>query len=237
MRFRCDMSPTGVRRATLWQDAVRLLLLIDAAAEDVGDGTDVPEGTVGVVRTQVKVQKLDFWLRYPDYLANELLNEFDQYPDDPGLVRLAGRILDSDEPDLRRLPMLRGKFGAFEQMDTAMAVLVSRGLVTKRDRLGEKRVIRHDYYLLAAGRETVRDLLAEAPSLAWYAKRTRLLVALTEGLGGTDLKTRQYLQREYADTPTGSYIPPITERVRARLREVRERLARAGGTPAMEGSR
>lgn len=237
MRLGSGMSPVGVRRATLWQDAVRLLLLIDAAAEGVSEDTGTPEGAVGVVRTQVRVQKLDFWLRYPDYLADELLNEFDQYPDDLGLVRLAGEILDSEEPDLRRLPMLRGRFGAFEELDTAMAVLVSRGLAVKRDRLSEKRVIRHDYYLLAAGRDTARGLLTEAPSLLWYAQRTTLLVALVEGLGGTDLKARQYLQREYADTPSGSYIPPITNRVRTRLREVRERLDGAGGVPAMEGSR
>jgi len=123
------MSPPGVRRATLWQDAVRLLLLVDAASEDPADDPAQPDTAVGVVRSQVRLQKLDFWLRYPDYLADELMNEFERYPDDPGLLRLAGEILDSEEPDLRRLPMLRGRFGAFEGFDTAMAVLVSRGLV------------------------------------------------------------------------------------------------------------
>lgn len=219
------MSPTGVRRATLWQDAVRLLLLVDAAVEDAAADADRPVDAVGVVRSQVRLQKLDFWLRYPDYLADELMTSFEEYPDDEGLLRLAGEILDSEEPDLRRLPMLRGRFGAFEGFDTAMAVLVSRGLVWKQDHLGERRVIRHDYYLLAAGRGTAQALLVDAPVLAWYATRTRQLVALMDGLGGTDLKNRQYLQREYADTPTGSYIPPITDRARLRLQQHRERLA------------
>ncbi|MCX4469391.1 hypothetical protein OOK41_03535 [Micromonospora sp. NBC_01655] len=42
-----------------------------------------------------------------------------------------------------------------------------------------------------------------------------------DSLGGSHIKARQYLQREYADTPIGSYIPAITEQARRRLAEVR----------------
>lgn len=58
-----------VRRASRWQDAVRMLLLINAAAQEPRpdlDG-DLPPEAVGVVRAQVRLQKLDFWVRYPDY--------------------------------------------------------------------------------------------------------------------------------------------------------------------------
>jgi hypothetical protein len=69
-------SPT-----TRMQDAVRILMLIDNAVESVAE-TDIAddaalETAVGVVRTQVRLQKLDFWVRNPDYLANELLNDFE----------------------------------------------------------------------------------------------------------------------------------------------------------------
>lgn len=69
-------SPT-----TRMQDAVRILMLIDNAVESVTE-TDIAddaalETAVGVVRTQVRLQKLDFWVRNPDYLANELLNDFE----------------------------------------------------------------------------------------------------------------------------------------------------------------
>jgi hypothetical protein len=64
---------------TRMQDAVRLLMLIDQAAEPI-TGADVAgdpalEKAVGVVESQVRLQKLDFWVRNPDYLANELLND------------------------------------------------------------------------------------------------------------------------------------------------------------------
>ncbi|MFD9285690.1 hypothetical protein ACFWD7_52495 [Streptomyces mirabilis] len=53
-----------VRRASRWQDSVRLLLLIDAAAKPLAEDETAPPSTVGVVHTQVRLQKLDFWVRY-----------------------------------------------------------------------------------------------------------------------------------------------------------------------------
>jgi hypothetical protein len=211
-----------IRQASLWQDAVRLLLLLDAAAKPISEDMGAPAETVGVVHTQVRLQKLDFWVRYPDYLANELLNEYEAHPDSPGLVDQAEQILSSQEPDLRRFPMLRYRFGAFEQLDNALSVLIEKGLARKHDRLGEKRVIQHNYFLLAKGRATTDSLLVEAPALTWYVERTRTVVALVDGLGGSRIKDRQYLQREYADTPIGSYIPSITEQARRRLATIRD---------------
>ncbi|SCL27149.1 hypothetical protein GA0074694_4726 [Micromonospora inyonensis] len=217
-----DMAEFPVRRATLWQDAVRLLLLLDAAAKPVdADAPEVPVGAVGVVYTQVRLQKLDFWVRNPDYLANELLNDYEADPESPGLVDEAARILAGQEPDLRRFPMLRHRFGAFEELDNALAVLVEKGLARKRHRLGGERIIQHNYYLLEQGRTTAAGLVSEAPALQWYLERTRMVVNLVDGVGGTQIKDRQYLQRDYAGTPIGSYIPAITEQVRARLEALR----------------
>ncbi|MGI5243118.1 hypothetical protein [Dactylosporangium sp. CA-139066] len=179
------MDASQVRRASLWQDAVRLLLLLDAAAKPVGDDLDAPPDAEGVVRTQVRLQKLDFWVRYPDYLANELLNDYEADPESPGLVDEAERILTSREPDLRRFPMLRHRFGAFEDLNDAMAVLVERGLARTRQRLGTSRVLQHNYYLLEQGRTTAAGIVEAAPALDWYVGRTRTVVNLVDGLGGT----------------------------------------------------
>ncbi|MEV4835922.1 hypothetical protein AB0K05_15455 [Nonomuraea sp. NPDC049486] len=223
------MAEWTVRKASLWQDAVRLLLLLDAAAEPIGEDSEVPTGAVGVVYTQVRLQKLDFWVRNPDYLANELLNDYEADPESPGLVDEAERILTSEEPDLRRFPMLRHRFGAFEQLDNALSVLVEKGLARKRHRLGDTRVIQHDYYLLDQGRVIAASLITEAPALVWYVERTRTVVNLVNGVGGTRIKERQYLQRDYADTPIGSHIPPITQQVRARLTTLRQASAAEAG--------
>lgn len=56
---------------------------------------------MGVVRTQVRLQKLDFWLRNPDYLADELLTKY-EVSAEARLLELAGLILDSEEPEVRR---------------------------------------------------------------------------------------------------------------------------------------
>ena len=53
----------AVRRASRWQDSVRLLLLINAAAEPITESEAAPPNSVGVVHTQVRLQKLDFWVR------------------------------------------------------------------------------------------------------------------------------------------------------------------------------
>lgn len=217
-----QMAKQTVRRATRWQDAVRLLLLIEAAAKDPADeNVELPPFTVGVVHTQVRLQKLDFWVRNPDYLAYELMSEYVKAPDETALLELAGRILDSEEPDLRRYPMLRHHYGAFEQLDDALAVLVERGLLSKTQILRQQRVAEHLYFLLERGRQVVQNMVKDVPELAWYADRTRLVVALVDGLGGTQLKNRQYLLRDYADTPIGEYITPITDQARTRLAELR----------------
>ena len=227
-------STLTVRRATRWQDSVRLLLLIDAAARQPTETDEPPASTVGVVRTQVRLQKLDFWVRNPDYLAYELMNEYEETPDEEDLLALAAEILASEEPDLRRFPMLRHKFGAFEELDDALAPLVERGLIRKTQVLGQKRVVEHIYFLLERGREVAESLVVEAPLLNWYADRTRLVVALVDGLGGTQIKNRQYLQKDYAETTWRHYIAPITDQARARLVELQRKLDEAGHQTAPE---
>jgi hypothetical protein len=107
------VAPLAVRKASRWQDSVRLLLLIDAAAKPPAQGEDVPAATAGVVHTQVRLQKLDFWVRYPDYLAFELMNEYETAPDEEGLLSLASDILDSEEPDLSRCCRTEPEDGVF----------------------------------------------------------------------------------------------------------------------------
>jgi len=69
------------------QSAVRLLACIDAAGNpDRANqwGSDV----VVALHAQSRLQALDFWMRNPDYLANELLTEFEA-SGDRTLVHLA----------------------------------------------------------------------------------------------------------------------------------------------------
>ncbi len=181
---------------------------------------------MGVVRTQVRLQKLDFWLRNPDYLADELLTKYEASAE-ARLLELAGQILDSEEPEVRRYPMLRHHFGAYEPLDDALAVLRSAGLVARRRRGTVDRVRQHDYFLLTAGRTVAREVIRQAPAFQYYVDRVGLVLDLADGRGGSQLKKQQYLQREYAAAARGDRIGSVSVRARARLEELR-RQARDG---------
>ncbi|REK74004.1 hypothetical protein DX116_03845 [Aeromicrobium endophyticum] len=204
-------------------------MLIDQAAEPV-DGTtlaaaDPPLATaVGVVRTQVRLQKLDFWVRNPDYLANELLNDYEDGDQDPSLLQMAGEILDSEEPEIRRYPMLRYLFGAYEDLEDALSVLRQADLVIRRKKGRPGYVTRTDYYLTRAGQDIAARIRKDYPDLAWYSTRAALVVLLADGQGATTLKDRQYLVDEYINTKHGVRIPSITNRARRRLADIRATL-------------
>lgn len=210
--------PSPVESHTDQQSAVRLLAATCAAATPVVDST-FGDDVVGVLRAQSRLQALDFWIRYPDYLANELLDEFEKSrsKDDLELVRL---IFEDREPDLRRVPMIRYHFGAFEPLHNPLSILRSRDLV-RQHRHGEPGNVRDTWYLLTTvGREAMDKLANAADELAWYRDRAAVAARVAGVAGGAALKDRQYLQKEYEATPLKGTIPSITDRVRARLDEL-----------------
>jgi DNA-binding PadR family transcriptional regulator len=203
------------------QNAVRLLACINAAsrAPTKGASADI----VGQLRAQSRLQALDFWMRNPDYLANELLNDFEE-SGDVGLLAQAQAIFDSREPDLRRVPMIRFHFGAFEPLDNALASLRSADLIRIRREGAPGQIREHVYLLTARGRRAMDDLAALAPEIDWYRQRAAIVASVAGEAGGKALKDRQYLQQEYAETALNHVIAPITERVRERLEKI------SGGT-------
>lgn len=209
---------SGIAGASDRQSAVRLLACIDAAANP-----EPPEQwgshIVAALHSQSRLQALDFWMRNPDYLANELLTEFEAN-DDRSLVELAQQIFDNREPDLRRLPMIRYHFGAFEPLDNALSILVAAGLIQIKRQGVPGQVREHIYLLTGKGRKAMAELAAAAPELAWYQERATVVVRIAGDRGGKALKDRQYLQQEYAGTELNHVIAPITERVRKRLSDI-----------------
>lgn len=180
--------PSSAESHTDQQSAVRLLAAICAAAQPVQDlalGADV----VGVLRAQSRLQALDFWIRYPDYLANELLSEFEKTGSKDDL-ELARRIFDDREPDLRRVPMIRYHFGAFEPLHNPLSILRSRDLM-RQHRNGQPGHVTETWYLLTkSGRAAMDDLAAAAPELAWYRDRATVAARVAGGAGGAALKGR-----------------------------------------------
>ena len=209
-------------RASDRQSAVRLLACLDAGSDAVP--ADLwGNAVVAAMHGQAKLQAFDFWMRNPDYLANELLDEFEKGGDD-GLLETARTIFEDREPDLRRLPMVRYHFGAFEPLDNALAILRAADLIIVRRRGLPGQDREHVYLLTQKGRDAMDSLAAAAPELAWYRDRAQLVAQVAGGAGGKALKDRQYLQREYEQTETGHVIAPIEARVQARLETILESL-------------
>jgi len=85
-------------------------------------------------------------MRYPDYLAHELIERYDT-TGDADLLAEAEKIFIDEEPDQRRLVMIRYRFGAYEKHDDALAVLVSRGLIGIGGRKDVDRVRETDFLI------------------------------------------------------------------------------------------
>lgn len=213
----------GIAVASERQTAVRLLACIQAAGKTI-DASRWGQDVVCVLHSQSRLQALDFWMRNPDYLANELLTEFET-SGERDLLTVAQRIFDEREPDLRRLPMVRYLFGAFEPLDNALAILRAADLIRiKRDGVPGGKIREHVYLLTTAGEDALGRIAAAAPELGWYRDRARIVARVAGAQGGKALKDRQYLQAEYAGTELSHVIQPITDRVLARLAAILEGL-------------
>lgn len=212
------MPPSDARRrgGSTSQTATRVLVLLDVLGTPVPASCDV-DGAAAVVSSLIRLQKLDFWLRNPDYLADELLSEYEN-----GLVTLGEiqphviRMLDGDAPQLHTYPMERYIYGAYEFIDDALAVLKLYEQIEHRRAADSGALSRRDYFLLQKGRDTVAAMRAEIPELEWYVQQASAIGLIADAAVGATAKRRQYLQAEYADTAHGDVIPSILERVRER---------------------
>jgi len=202
------------------RDAVRLLFILDRAGEPAG--RNAPDGAVKVIEAEMRVQAIDFWVRNPDYLAWELMEQYEQSEKaDETLLQHAEMVMSGEEPELRRLGMLRYLFGAYEALDDAMATLSLSGLALVRRKYRSQGIAQTDFFLTASGEEKARELCQIAP-LLWYAERAGLVAAVAGDRKGSILKKHQYKIAEYHDAKHGRIIQPIYRQVKARLAALRE---------------
>lgn len=198
------------------QTATRVLVLLDVLGTPVGASCDV-DGAVAVVSSLVRLQKLDFWLRNPDYLGDELLTEFEQGRASLDEVQPhVQRMLDGDAPQLHTYPMERYIHGAYEFIDDALAVLKLYEQIEHRRAADSGALSRRDYFLLQKGRDSIAAMRSDIPELEWYVQQATAIGLIADAAKGVAAKRRQYLQAEYAETVHGDVIPSILERVRAR---------------------
>lgn len=200
---------------SVMQHAIRVLVILDSCGEPVAQGD--PDGCVAVIRAELRLQALDFWLRNPDYLAGELLSMVEAGALSAGkYLRIVQDLLEKPEPDLHWYPMPRWHHGAYEAIDDAFSVLSAYGLALVRRLGGIRKTARSQFFLTGKGRTAVAGL-REEPVLSWYTEQVKLVALVAGNDLGSKLKKRQYEQAEYARTKLGTNIAPIHEGVRDRL--------------------
>lgn len=203
------------------RDALRILFVLRAG----GSPVEPPTAEHALIfKGETRLQAFDFWMRNPDYLAAELLDLFIETID-KNYYKAAQAILEDEEPDLRRVPMARYFFGAYEPLDDALSLLKSRDLVRITGIKGaNEKVLKTDFVLTKAGYDTCSLAVSQEPTLQWYADRAELVAKVAGDIGGTALKQKQYQRASYAETKLGGVIPAITEYVRVRLTELQSAL-------------
>ena len=206
------------------QGALRMLFLLDKAGlPPWSSGSAQPAGAVAVISSEKKLQALHFWMRNPDYLAFEILDGVERGALDSQWMDRAVQLLEGDEPALRRYPMLRYLFGAYEPIDDSFSILVTAGLAECRRFGTPGKVKQTKFFLLELGREHARRIAAEHPELRWYPERAGVVAEISGTRTGDMLKKSQYQLSEYAETAPGDVIQPIDDVVYEKLKQLRSR--------------
>lgn len=201
------------------RDAIRILFILNAGGVPGGDQSD--PSIAKIFKGEARLHAFDFWMRNPDYLASELLDGYEASGNE-GYRLAAEGIFESDEPDFRRIPMIRYLFGAYERLDDALSLLRSRDLVRITGVKGKVKVHETSFLLTARGVEVCSNAVVQEPILQWYADRAALIADIAGTRGGGALKEKQYEQATYAQTQLGGIIPPIGTDVQIRLKQLKQ---------------
>lgn len=128
-----DRRPKGVDAAGSHvgfhqRDAVRLVFILALGSEEAGPDERVFRG-------EKRAMAIDFLVRYPDYLADELLNRFENEGDLDALIS-AEAIFAADEPDVRTVSTVFAKRGiGAEQLSAGAKDLLTLDAASETQRV------------------------------------------------------------------------------------------------------
>ena len=205
-------EPTG----HAFRDALRLLFILVRGSVQHPAPTEKWDR---IFLGEKRALAIDFWLRYPDYLADQLLN-LHESGGDVELLEAAKRILIKDEPDVRLVKMIRWRRGAFDDLQTSLAILGYRGLTKPMKRKQPNGGYLFEYLTGPLARSFLKEAISDQPELSWYERQTRLALLVATDKSGSALKDIHYAEEEYANTPYGESIPSIKDRVIRRIRTI-----------------
>jgi len=202
-----------------YKDRIRIFYIIYFFSEMYAGSEN--EDCCKVLNTEVKIQKLDFLIRNPDYLCFELLEVCNRNDVDKNEIKgIVKNIFYSHEPQIRRLEMERFFFGAYEDIDEVIAFLVTIGFIKyKVQRNSVLKLTEKRYYVTNLADEKMKLPMDNIPYLKWYLDRCLLIKQYFGEYTGTQLKNLQYKIDQYRDTTYREYIRNIDDLVRQKYYE------------------
>ncbi len=198
----------------IYKDRIRIFLILYYFSEEYSSAEN-PE-LVRVFKSEVKVQKIDFLLRNPDYLSYELLNIARNDNSKANQIKTKiSEIFGNGEPTIRRLEMERFFFGAYEDIDDVIGFLCSVGFIKfESSKSVDMKSINKSYYITQHAMSKMNELEKSASYLQWYIERCNLIKTYFGDLTGNQLKVRQYSIEEYKNTSYKEYIQDVQDNVR-----------------------
>lgn len=203
-----------------YKDRLRILIIIYFFSESYNDPRYPSRKKL--LKGEIKIQKIDFLLRYPDYFSFELLKYAEKNKSVAGEIKsIVRKIFNEDEPELRKHEMQRLFFGAYEDIDDVIAFLKSINFIefSSKTSVGLTTVQKH-YYLTQRGLDRIENQLSDFDYLDWYVERCKLIRKYFGNKSGTDLKKSQYEIEEYRKTSLKEYIQGIENKVRDKFEKL-----------------
>ena len=191
------------------KDKIRIFLILYYFSENHLD-SDFPNRKK-IFKSEVRIQKIDFLLRNPDYFAHELLNIAIKDNSKKSEIKLIIKdIFDKGEPVIRRLEMERFFFGAYEDIDDVIGFLKSIDFIDFSSKKStDLKTIEKQYYITETAIRKMNNTISDPSSLQWYTLRCELIKKYFGDLSGTQLKVSQYQIEEYRETSYKNYIGSI----------------------------
>lgn len=214
-----DLKPQEKAASTtgaVFRDAFRLLCILLEGSTPVAKG-DSADGFDSIFHGQKRAQALVFYVCYPDYLADRLLDLHDA--GQPGVLQQVEKIFAEEEPSVRLVKMIRWQRGAYFDLDNSLAILSFYELIRPIERTLANLGSQHDYLIGSKASAFVQEAVEKQPGLAWYLERARLAMEVGGLKSGHALKAEQYKFEEYVGTKLSVVIPSIADQVRKRLEQ------------------
>lgn len=171
----------------------------------------------GLFRSEIKIQALDFLLRYPDFLSMELMNlmDNDSSIDRNEIKNVISKIYSDNEPDLRVEEMEKFFHGAYESIDEVIAFHVSIGFIRHESKKRiDGKTYDKNYYVTLDCADRIENSLKLVSTMQWYFERCELIKKYFDKFTGSQLKSRQYMYAEYSNISYKSHIQNINSKVR-----------------------